>query len=57
MIYETATFKPSTIPFPRVRLKDYLRQATTYIITILTQPSVENNSSLSKGGVTSNTLS
>lgn len=35
---QTVTFFPHYIPFPRVDLEDFLRQAATDIIRILTQP-------------------
>ena len=36
---DTVAFFPETIPFPSTTIEDHLRQATTDIIRILTQPS------------------
>ena len=36
--YDTVAFFPRTVPFPEIKLDDFLQQAASDIITILTQP-------------------
>ena len=35
---DTVTFSPTNVPFPQIKLVDFLKQAATDIITILTYP-------------------
>ena len=53
---QTVTFFPHYIPFPRVDLEDFLRQAATDIIHILTQPPKFNGPVLKAGDTTRNAL-
>ena len=53
---DTVTFFPTTIPFPQIKLDDYLRQAATDIITILTQPPSTTTPSLQAGDPVRNAL-
>ena len=53
---QTATFSPKDIPFPKVNLDDFLRQAAMDIITILSSPPTNNSQSLEVGDTTKNAL-
>ena len=54
---DTITFFPTVIPYPEVKLEDFLRQAASDIITILTPPpSTTITSSLQAGDTTKNAL-
>ena len=55
-ICDTVTFLPHDVPFPEVSLKDYLKQAASDIITILTQPPSTTVPSLEAGDPTRNAL-
>ena len=46
---DTVIFFLSTIPFPKVKIEDFLRQTATYIISILQQPSPTKIPSLQAG--------
>jgi hypothetical protein len=50
------TFFPSNIPFPDIRLDDFLRQAANDIITILTQPQSPTTPTLQAGDPVRNAL-
>ena len=53
---DTVTFFPTNIPFPQVKLDDFLRQAATDIITILTKPPSSTTPSLQSGDPVRNAL-
>ena len=53
---DTVTFFSAAIPFPKVNLDDFLRQAATDIITILTAPPSTTAPSLQAGDPTRNAL-
>lgn len=53
---DTVTFFPKVIPFPKVGIDDFLRQAATDIITILTHPPSSTTPSLEAGDITRNAL-
>jgi hypothetical protein len=53
---DTVTFFPSNIPFPDIRLDDFLRQAASDIITILTQPQSPTTPTLQAGDPVRNAL-
>ena len=53
---DTVTFFPAAIPFPQVKLDDFLRQAATDIITILTAPPSTTTPALQAGDPTRNAL-
>ena len=55
-ICDTVTFFPHTIPFPEVRVDDYLRQAATDILDILTNPPSTTLPTLQAGDETRNAL-
>ena len=55
-ICETVTFLPTKIAFPETKLVDFLKQAATDIVTILTQPPSPTTPSLQAGDPTQNTL-
>ena len=53
---DTVTFFPTTVPFPEIKLGDFLRQAASDIITILTQPPSTTVPSLQAGDPVLNAL-
>ena len=53
---DTVTFIPKTIKFPKVDINDFLRQAATDIITLLTNPPPPLILSLSAGDDTYNAI-
>ena len=53
---DTVEFFPHSIPFPKVKLQDHLRQAATDIVTLLTQPPSSTVPSLQEGDPTRNAL-
>ena len=53
---DTITFFPIVVPYTKVYLDDFLRQAATDIITILTIPPSSTTPSLQVGYVTKNSL-
>ena len=53
---DTIGFFPHAIPFPQVRLKDFLSQAASEIVSLLTQPSSTVAPSLQEGDPFRNTL-
>ena len=53
---DTITFFPTVIPYPEVKIDDFLRQAATDIITILTTSPSTTTPSLQAGDVTKNAL-
>ena len=53
---DTVTFFPAEIPFPRVKLQDFLVQAATDIITLLTSPPSTTTPSLQAGDPVRNAL-
>ena len=53
---DTITFFPTVIPYPEVKIDNFLRQAATDIITILTAPPSTTTPSLQAGDVTKNAL-
>ena len=53
---ETVTYFPSSIPFPEVKLGDFLRQADSDIISILTLPPSTTTPSLQSGDPIRNAL-
>ena len=55
-ICDTVTFFPHAIPFPEVRIDDYLRQAAIDIIDILTNPPPTTLPTLQAGDETRNAL-
>ena len=55
-IYETVTFLPHEVPFPKVNLQYHLTQAAEDIITILTQPLKSTTPSLQEGDPIHNAL-
>ena len=52
----TVEFFPHSIPFPKVKLKDHLKQAATGIVTLLTQPPSSTVLALKEGYPTRNDL-
>ena len=52
----TVTFFPKAIPFPEIKLDDFLKQAATDIISILTNPPSLTTTSLQAGDKTRNAL-
>ena len=55
-ICETVTFLPKKVTFPEIQLVDFLQQAATDIITILTQPPSITTPSLQAGNPICNAL-
>ena len=55
-ICDTVTYFPHEIPFPKVTLEDHLKQATSNIIDILTNPPSTTVPSLQAGDTTKNAL-
>ena len=53
---DTVAFFPHDIPFPEVKIDDFLRQAATDIITILTHPPPTTVPSLQAGDSTKNAI-
>ena len=53
---DTVTFFPTTVPFPEVRLQDFLRQAASDIITLLTHPPSTTTPTLQAGDPVRNAL-
>ena len=53
---DTVTFFPTAVPFPEIKLKDFLVQVAGDIITILTQPSSTTTPSLAAGDPVRNAL-
>ena len=53
---DTVAFFPTTVPFPEIKLDDFLRQAASDIITILTQPPSTTTPSLQAGDPVRNAL-
>ena len=53
---DTVTFSPKVVPFPKISTDDFLRQAATDIITILTEPPSSTYPTLEAGDSTHNTL-
>ena len=53
---DTVTFFPTVVPFPKVSTDDFLRQAATDIITILTEPPSSTTPTLEAGDSTRNAL-
>ncbi len=53
---DTITFSPKTIKFPKVDINDFLRQAATDIITLLTNPPPLLIPNLSAGSDTYNAI-
>ena len=53
---DTVTFFPKKIKFPQVKLEDFLKQAATDIISLLTQPPSTTTLSLEAGDLTKNAL-
>ena len=53
---DTVTFSPTVVPFPKVSTDDFLRQAATDIITILTEPPSSTTPTLEAGDGTRNAL-
>ena len=53
---DTVTFFPTHVPFPEIKLDDFLRQAATDIITILTSPPSTTTPSLEAGDPVRNAL-
>ena len=49
-------FFPKAIPFPEIKLDDFLKKAATDIITLLTTPSSSTTPSLQAGNATRNAL-
>ena len=49
---KSVVFLPSVIPVPKVTTDDFLRQAATDIVTILTNPDTSTNFSLESGDTT-----
>ena len=55
-ICDTVTFLPTVVPFPEVKITDFLRQAASDIIDILTHPPSTTTPSLEAGDPTLNAL-
>ena len=55
-VCDTVTFLPHVIPFPEVKLTDFLRQAASDIIDVLTNPPSTTVPSLQAGDPTRNAL-
>ena len=55
-ICETVTFLPKKVAFPKIKLVDFLKQAATDIVTILTQPPSPTTPSLHAGDPIRNAL-
>ena len=55
-ICDTVTFLPNTVPFPQIKLDDFLRQAATDIVKILSNPPSTTTPSLQAGDSTYNAL-
>ena len=53
---DTVTFFPTNVPFPKVTLVDFLKQAATDIVTILTHPPSTTTPSLEAGDPIRNAL-
>ena len=53
---DTVTFFPTSVPFPQVKLVDFLKHAATDIITILTSPPSTTTPSLQAGDPVRNAL-
>ena len=53
---DTVTYFPTIIPFPKVGLSDFLRQAAKDIVTILTHPPANTIPTLEQGSATNNAL-
>ena len=55
-VSDTVTFFPHRIPFPEVKLEDFIRHALSDIITLLTDPPSTTTVSLQAGNETQNAL-
>jgi hypothetical protein len=55
-ICDTVTFFPTTVPFPEVKLEDFLKQVATDIITILASPPSTTTPTLQAGDAVHNAL-
>ena len=53
---DTVEVFPHSIPFPKVKLQDHLKQAAANIFTLLTQPPSSTAPSLQEGDPTRNAL-
>ena len=53
---DTVTFVPATIAFPNVTVKDFIHQAATDLITLLTHPPPSTIPTLEAGDPTRNAL-
>ena len=53
---DTITYFPTIIPFPKVGLEEFLRQAATDIVTILSNPPSTTVPGLEQGSTTNNAL-
>ena len=53
---DTLTFIPNVVPFPKVTTDDFLRQAATDIVTILSQPVSASIPTLEAGDATRNAI-
>lgn len=56
IVTDTLVFIPHTIPFPHITTDDFIRQAASDIITLLTHPPPLSHPSLSVGDTTKNGL-
>ena len=55
-VSDTVTLFPHCIPFPEVKLEDFIRHALSDIITLLTDPPSKTTVSLQAGNETQNAL-
>ena len=53
---DTVTFSPTTVPFPKVNLEDFLRQAASDIVSLLQNPPSTTTPSLQAGDSIQNAL-
>ena len=53
---DTVTFFPTTVPFPKVNLEDFLRQAASDIVSLLQNPPSTTTPSLQAGDSIQNAL-
>ena len=53
---DTVTFFPVTVPFPKISIEDFLRQAAEDIVTILKDPPSTTTLSLQVGDDMNNAL-
>ena len=53
---DTVTFFPTVVPFPEVKLRDYLKQAATDIVTLLARPPSSTVPILTEGDPVRNAL-